>query len=75
LVCGRATGRCGRARGRAGAGFGTALRRFRVAAGLSQEALAEWSGLSVDASRRWSGAGAAMSPDGLIAQTLATEDG
>ena len=31
------------------AGFGTLLRRFRVAAGLSQEALAERAGLSADA--------------------------
>ena len=31
------------------AGFGTLLRRFRVAAGLSQEALAEQAGLSADA--------------------------
>jgi transcriptional regulator with XRE-family HTH domain len=27
-------------------GFGTLLRRYRVAAGLSQEELAEWAGLS-----------------------------
>jgi predicted ATPase/DNA-binding XRE family transcriptional regulator len=33
----------------AGTGFGAALRRFRLAAGLSQEALAERSGLSADA--------------------------
>ena len=31
------------------AGFGGLLRRFRIAAGLSQEALAERAGLSMDA--------------------------